>query len=149
MARLWLDRLAARGRARDKTRRLQVASYADQLAVAEGFISAYNANDLDALGELFSPDLKTRHHNRGVDLSGKEAMLEILRQFEGIAPDKHFHSIRRKFVAGENVVIEHTWEATFEADVPGFAAKGETVTLELCSVYTIRDGLIVEYDDYG
>jgi ketosteroid isomerase-like protein len=127
-----------------------VASDSERLAVVEAYIDAYNAKDLDRVAEVLSPDLRMRHHNRGFDLKGRDALLEGMRQFEGITPDRRYHSARRRLVCAEQVVVEHTWEATFLADVEGFgAAAGDAVAIDLCSIFTVRDGLIVEYDDYG
>ena len=75
--------------------------------------------------------------------------MDIMRQFEDLVPDRRFHSIRRQFAVGNRVVTEQTWEATAAVDLPGFAEKDERFALELCCVWTIEDGKIVEYDDYG
>lgn len=119
------------------------------LALVERFFEAYNSKDLDEVAKTLAPDVGVRHHNRGVDLTGRDATIDIMKQFEGIAPDRKFHAVRRKYECGDKVIFEHTWEATFGTEVEGFAAAGETVSLELCTVFTVRDGEIVEYDDYG
>jgi len=126
-----------------------MASDAEKIEVAQRWLDAYNAQDNETMGALMAEDLTIRHHNRGVDLKGREAMLEILTQFEAITEGKRFNPPYRQFVAGDYVVTEHAWEATFTTDVPGFAAKDETAKLDLCSVWRIVDGQIVEYDDYG
>lgn len=124
-------------------------SDADKIAVANRWIEAYNAQDMETMNSMLGEDLRIQHHNRGFDDRGREAMLGMLRAGEGFAPDKRFHSIRRQFVSGDRVVTEHVFEATFTMDIPGFAEEGETVKLDLCSIWEIRDGKIVEYDDYG
>jgi ketosteroid isomerase-like protein len=76
-------------------------------------------------------------------------MLDILIEFAGLTEHKRFGEPTRQFVSGDYVVTEHPWEATFTTEVPGFAEEGETVKRDLCSIWEIRDGKIVEYDDYG
>ena len=127
----------------------QVASGDQTLAVAEDFIAAYNAKDFETLERILAGDLVMRHHNRDVELTGAESAISLMHSFEGAFPDRRFHSIRRKLAVGEHAIIEHTWEATATTDVPGFAAKGEVARMELCTVFTIRNGQVSEYDDYG
>jgi steroid delta-isomerase-like uncharacterized protein len=151
---LWLNRGEESDRPKGGCRQgsseeVDVESDAEKIAVADRWIEAYNAQDNGTMESLLGENLRIRHHNRGVDLQGRQAMMDVLEQFEGIAPDKKFHSITRRMVAGDVVISEMTWEATFTVDVPGFAAEGETVKLELCGLWEIRDGQIVQYDDYG
>jgi steroid delta-isomerase-like uncharacterized protein len=121
----------------------------DAIAVANRWIAAYNAKDFTTLQGMMARDIHVEHHNRGVVLEGSETMLGIMKQFEGILPDRRFHSIRRQFAAGDQVVTELTWEATPTADIEGFAKKGEKIQLELACIWTIRNGQIADYHDYG
>jgi ketosteroid isomerase-like protein len=89
------------------------------------------------------------HHNREIVVDGPDAVLALMDQFNGLLSARRFHSTRRQFVAGDRAVTEQTWEATAATDIPGFAAEGESIKLELCCVWTVRDGKVVEYDDYG
>jgi steroid delta-isomerase-like uncharacterized protein len=127
----------------------EIASGEQALAVAEDFIAAYNAKDFQTLERVLASDLVMRHHNRDVELIGAESALSTMHSFESAFPDRRFHSIRRRLAVGEHAIVEHTWEATATVDVPGFAAAGEVARMELCTVFTIRNGQIVEYDDYG
>lgn len=121
----------------------------DPISIANQWIAAYNAKDFDTLKHLMTDDIHVEHHNRGVVLEGAEAMLAIMTQFEGLLPDRRFHSTRRQFAVGTQVVTEQTWSATPTADIEGFAKKGEKVDLELACIWTVRDGQIAEYHDYG
>jgi steroid delta-isomerase-like uncharacterized protein len=121
----------------------------DPLAVANRWIAAYNAKDFDSLQALMAPDIHVEHHNRGALLHGAETMLAVMRQFATLLPDRRFHSLRRQFVAGETVVSELVWEGTPNDDVEGFAKRGVTVKLELACIWTIRNGRVVDYHDYG
>ena len=121
----------------------------DPISIANQWIAAYNAKDFDTLKRLMTADIHVEHHNRGVVLEGAEAMLAIMTQFEGLLPDRRFHSTRRQFAVGAQVVTEQTWSATPTADIEGFAKKGEKVDLELACIWTVRDGQIAEYHDYG
>ncbi|MDQ0382955.1 nuclear transport factor 2 family protein [Amycolatopsis thermophila] len=121
----------------------------EPVEVAERFVEAYNSGDRDRLLALCAEDIRVVHHNRGVDLSDKNAFGDIVKGFEAAFPDKHFEDRRARHTDGDSVVIEHTWVGTAQADVPGFATAGEVARIDLCSRYTVRDGLVVEYHDYG
>lgn len=121
----------------------------DPIKVADRFVEAYNSGDRERLLALCAEDFRMVHHNRGVDLGDKSAFGEIIKGFEAAFPDKHFEDRRAQYADGDNVVIEHTWVGTAQADVAGFAKEGESARIDLCSRYTVRDGLIVEYHDYG
>lgn len=121
----------------------------DPLSIANHWIAAYNAKDFDTLANLMTPDIRVEHHNRGAPINGAEALLAVMRQFATLLSDRRFHSLRRQFTSGDTVVSELTWEGTPSDDVEGFAKKGETVKLELACIWTIRDGRVADYHDYG
>jgi predicted ester cyclase len=119
------------------------------LAVAEAYVAAYNANDLEAMSRLMSADVHVVHHNRGVDRQGWETVLAGKKAAEAAMPDKRFRDRTRQLVSGDVVVFQHTWTGNPTTDLPGYAVAGKEVNMELCTIFTIRDGQIVEYDDYG
>lgn len=121
----------------------------DPIAVANRWIEAYNNKDFDTIRELCADDIRMEHHNRNVQVDGPDAVIDLMHQFEPLVPDRRFHSTRRQFTDGERVVTEQTWECTPTMDIPGFADKGENLKLELSCIWTVRNGQIAEYDDYG
>ncbi|MGH9281806.1 MAG: nuclear transport factor 2 family protein [Acidimicrobiales bacterium] len=118
-------------------------------AVVDEFVDAYNAQDFVRLQDVFSEDVYVIHHNRGVEAKSKQELFGLFEAFGAAFPDRRFHNQRRRLVDGDTVVVEHTWEGTAAADVPGFAAAGDVARLDLCTVITIRHGRVVEYHDYG
>jgi steroid delta-isomerase-like uncharacterized protein len=117
--------------------------------IIESFISAYNSGEDEKLLSLCTDDIMVTHHNRDVVINGKEAFREILTTFKTIIPTKAFTNRRAFFVDGNNVIVEHTWGGKVLEEVPGFAKKGESLQLDLCTRYSLKDGLISEYHDYG
>lgn len=118
--------------------------------VARAFLAAYNDIDLDAIATLISPEIVMVHYGRGVDLRGSQRVLAgLAASAAGSFADRRFGPPRRLTAAGSRVAIEHTWTATASAAVVNFAAEGETVQMELCTVFTVVDGQITEYIEYG
>jgi len=123
---------------------------ADAAAIANAFVDAYNAGDDDALLALCAENIEVVHHNRGVEITGRDNFGALLGAFKGAFPDKHFENRRAEHSDGDTAIIAHTWTGTAAAPVPGFAdAAGDVARLDLCTIYTVKDGLIVAYHDYG
>lgn len=123
---------------------------ADAAAVANAFIDAYNAGDNEAMLALCAEDIEVVHHNRGISMTGRSAFGELLGAFKGAFPDKHFENRVAEHSIGDTAIIAHTWTGTASAPVPGFAENaGDVAKLDLCTIYTVRDGQIVAYHDYG
>lgn len=119
-------------------------------ATVDRFLAAYNAKDLATIADLLHDDVSMVHFGRGVEAHGPDEVIARLAQSAtGTFPDRRFSPARRRHVAGCHVIVEHDWEATATTDAPGFAAAGERVTLELCTIFTLRDGRIAEYTEYG
>lgn len=124
-------------------------SNSDMTAVVDAVVEAYNAKDFDRLEGLFAEDVHVTHHNRGIEATNRKELFGLFEAFGKAFPDRRFHNRRRVHVDGDIVIVEHTWAGTAAADVPGFAGAGETFTMDLCTVLTIRDGQVDEYHDYG
>ena len=118
--------------------------------VVDAFIEAYNAKDFEALSRFLGESVHLVHYGRDIDITGRgEVMAMFERSAEGAFPDRRFHSRRRRIVDGDHVVIEQVWEARATMDVPSMASAGDAVRMDLCTVFTVRDGQIVAYDEYG
>jgi steroid delta-isomerase-like uncharacterized protein len=122
---------------------------ADPAEVAREYIEAYNSGDLDRIAAVLADDIRLVHHNRGVDVRGKQDARGLFETYGKLFPDKKFSNRRSLTATGDRVFVEHTWGGKAAADVPGWAAAGETVSLDLGTFITVRDGQIAEYHDYG
>ena len=118
--------------------------------VVERFIGAYNAKDLVTIESTLAEDIRMVHRERDVDVRGRAGVMRMLAaSAQGAFPDRRFHSERRRLVDGPVVVVEHTWGATAARDVPGFGRRGESVLMELCTIFTVQGGHITDYTEYG
>jgi steroid delta-isomerase-like uncharacterized protein len=121
----------------------------DPISIANRWIAAYNAKDLVTLRSLMTDDIHVEHHNRNAIIDGAETLISVMKQFGELAPDRRFHSIRKQTTDGRTVVTELTWELIPTVDLPGFGKKGETLRLDLACIWTLRDGRVFDYHDYG
>jgi ketosteroid isomerase-like protein len=120
------------------------------LDVANRWIEAYNAQDYDTIRELCDPKIHMEHHNRGFVIDGPDAVVETMNGFGAIAPDKRFAEPRVQHVAGDTVTTRQAFTFTPSVDIDVFGATaGEVFSVDLACIWTVRDGKIVEYHDYG
>lgn len=123
----------------------------DFAACAAAVLNAYNDKDFDRLESLLAPDISMAHFNRGASYSSASELVGVMRGFAAeYMPDRRFAEPERVTVSGNTVVREGYWSGTPVQDIPGFAAKGETLNLRLCSVMIFDDnGILVEWKDHG
>lgn len=126
-----------------------MSSTNNPVAVVDAFVEAYNAKDFDRLEGIVAEDVYVLHHNRGAEANNRKELFGLFEAFGSAFPDRAFSNRRSVNVDGSTAVVQHTWGGTAAGDVPGFAAAGEKVSLDLCTVVTVRDGQIAEYHDYG
>ena len=63
----------------------------DFAAASERLIAAYNAKDFDGLAALIALGLDFAHYNRDFVLTGRDALLDVLREFAAnYIPDRRF-----------------------------------------------------------
>jgi len=122
----------------------------DLTAIVESAIEVYNKQDWDAYQEFFARDLHFVHHNRGFEFTDRDTFIATLKTFvSDLIPDRWLYPAVRIIQSGNIVVREQKWGGTAIADVPGIAAKGETFTLDFCTVYVFDGDKVVEYHEYG
>ena len=121
----------------------------DVAQLADTYIDAYNRKDLEAVVAMLASDVHIIHHNRGVEVTGPEAARALYEGYGAAFPDRAFTKRRDVLVNGDTVIVRHTWGGTAAADVPGWATTGDAVSLDVTTFLTFRDGVLVEYEDFG
>jgi hypothetical protein len=122
----------------------------DPISVANRWIEAYNSGDLKVIRELCADDIKMTHHNRGFNIVGPDGVVKAMEEFAPVGPDKAFSEPLIQFTDGQRVVTQQKWGFTAQVDVPPFGAKaGDKVQIDVACIWTISDGRVVEYHDYG
>lgn len=122
---------------------------AELTKLADSYVDAYNRVDLDALGALLADDVHIIHHNRGVEVNGREAAIALYEGYGQAFPDRQLADRTYSTIVDGQVLVQHTWSGTAAADVPGWASKGDKVSLQLSTFLHFKDGKLVDYHDYG
>ncbi|MGK0741306.1 nuclear transport factor 2 family protein [Leucobacter sp. Z1108] len=118
------------------------------LEVANKYLDAYNAFDLDTLIGLMDENIYLIHHNRGFVTEGKEATAALYRGTPDLIPDRQLAERGAVTVDGDRVVVQHVLTGTPKVDLP-FGPVGEPFRIDLATVFTVKNGKVVKYEDYG
>jgi uncharacterized protein len=110
----------------------------DPLAVAGRLFAAIEAGDVDAVRELYDPDVEV-WHNTDRAVQGREENLAtlgwVMRNLDGL----RYTDVRRS-ATDDGFVQRHVLVATNRA--------GRRVEVPACIVATVRDGRVTRLDEY-
>src|SRR5689334_4107696 len=110
--------------------------------VRAGFV-AFNANDLDACGELAAPGLIINLAELPEPLRGRATWRQGAELMKRAFPDFHAQ-IEDIFGAGDRVAVRLTMTGTHEGEYLGIPATGRRVTYVSHEIYRVEDDLIAE-----
>ncbi len=106
--------------------------------VATALFSAIERGDLDAVGELYSPDVEIWHNVTGKSQT-RDENLALLRYFTGRVSERRYEILARDFFAG-GFVQRHI--------LHGKLASGELVAAPVCIVIYVSGGRIERLFEY-
>jgi ketosteroid isomerase-like protein len=112
----------------------------DNVAVVLGGLDRLNANDLDGYFDLLADDMVLTsgligHHQ------GKQAVCNAIRDGLGALTDTHWRRVEKVAVLGDSVAVWLSFGGTF-------SETGESLAVEACSVFEVRDGRIAATREY-
>ena len=117
----------------------------DNKEIVRRIEEAWNRGDVDALDQYFAPDFVARSNVPGMPpgLAGAKMAHGMVRQF---LTDRK-SEILDLLADGEKVMLRNRVSGTNQAGVPwiGAEANGQPYDFESWSIYTIRDGKVVEH----
>lgn len=107
------------------------------MEVVRAVFAAWNAGDMDALRELYDPDIIARAPEGWPEpgpFVGREALMRQWEQLRETWDADALELISDFFHAGDRVAVRHIWRT---------AGHGPESNIELTSVYTVRKGRVV------
>lgn len=128
---------------RQQDRLIQELTLSEQNAVVvrRFFDELWNAGLLEAADELLAPNHV--HHISGDDMSGPEAVKDLVTYLRSAFPDLRF-VIEDELLAGDKVVVRWTAYGTHLGDFGGLSATGRTAHWTGIDIVELQDGRIVE-----
>lgn len=110
----------------------------EHLALAERFISALEAGDVEAVRGIYAPDAKLWHNNDEIEQT-VDQNLRVLAWLIRALPERRYRIVRREILA-DGFLQQHVLE--------GVLADGEAFAMPACVVVQAKDGKIVRLDEY-
>ena len=119
---------------------------AENKAVVRRFVEeVQNNHDIDAVDELFSPDMV---NHTPMPVPGIENTNEGFKQFFSAMlaafPDAHF-TIHDQVAEGDTVVTRKTFHGTNEGEFMGMPATGRQVSMDIIDIWRVADGRLTEH----
>ncbi|MDQ1677528.1 MAG: hypothetical protein QOC93_2672 [Actinomycetota bacterium] len=123
----------------------------DNASIARKFYESWNARDF-AYGEKHTaPECEIVIVGSGDTLRGPEGARQFATMWADAFPDGKT-TVDRLIAAGDEVVVEYTGRGTqtgpFTTPAGSIPPTGRSVTLNLCDVMVIRDGLLRSQHTY-
>jgi ketosteroid isomerase-like protein len=114
----------------------------ENVEVVRRFYEAWNAGDMNALGELYDPDAVVRAPDGWPEpgpFVGREAVMRQFRQMRETWDADAGEPLSDFIDAGDRVVVRFVWRG---------AGHGPESTMEFTVVYTLREGRIAYQETY-
>jgi steroid delta-isomerase-like uncharacterized protein len=124
---------------------------AENADLIRSLLEAWNRRDFDYASERTAPDAVLVDIGSGATYRGREGGRQYNTAWADAFPDGQI-TIDRIIEAGDVVVAEYTGRGTHTGPLvtPGgtIPATGRTLTLHLCDVTEIKDGMVVKQHAY-
>ena len=120
-----------------------MASPAD---IAREYLEAWNRRDWETFGGVLD-DQYTYTGGDGELQRGPEAGLAVGQMFATAFPDGHIE-IQHLHAAGDTAIMEFIGRGTHTGDLMGIAPTGRQMTINVCTILTVRNDKIVSEREY-
>jgi steroid delta-isomerase-like uncharacterized protein len=116
-------------------------------------MEAFNKSDWERFKSLCSPDVLYQEKGTGRSTKGVDAILEVAHGWKAA-----FSDIRGTIISsasdGMTGVVEITWTGTNDGPIElangtTIPATGKSVEFDDCQLYTVDDGQVVDFKNYG
>jgi ketosteroid isomerase-like protein len=108
------------------------------LALAERFVSAIEAGDIEAVRGCYAPDAAIWHNFDNVD-QGVEDNLKVLGWMSGVLKERRYDILRRVEIPG-GYLQQHV--------LRGKLRSGADFSMPACLVVQVKDGRIARLEEY-
>lgn len=116
----------------------------NEIAVGKFWDALWSKGDQSVAEEIFDPGFRDLDPQwpRGAE-GGIDAMKEKNTFYFGVVPDWNF-TVRKQLVVDDHVVCHWEGTGTHQGEFAGVAPTGKSITIEGISIFTCRNGKIVE-----
>lgn len=119
----------------------------DASTFVDEWASAYNDQDLDRFGALFTDDVTYTLKAFGLAFTGRDAWVGHVREYASAVPDRKL-TVRRTIADGDAIAVEYDFAGTSAGILPNLPPTGEPVTATFCTILHLRGGQAAAQTDY-
>jgi ketosteroid isomerase-like protein len=126
---------------------------ADQLALIDRYLGAYNGFDVEAMLAVLSPDVRFENYSGGeltAQASGIEEFRRLAEQSTSIFAEREQRIAELESggsAEGDTITARIDFHGRLAIDIPGGPAAGTVLDLRGESAFTFKDGLIASIVD--
>jgi len=114
--------------------------------IAREYLEAWNRRDWKTFREVLD-DQYTYTGGDGQLQRGPEAGMAVGQMFANAFPDGRI-DLRQIYTAGDTAIVEFTGSGTHTGDLMGIAPTRRQMSMNVCTVLTVRGGKIVSEREY-
>lgn len=122
-------------------------AHPDATAFARAWVNAYNDQDFDQFGALYTDDVAYHVGAYQIAFHGRDAFVGHIREYAVAVPDRTL-TLKRIITDGNLIALETDFTGTSSGTVPALPPAGQPVTARFCTVLQLREGKICAQDDY-
>ncbi|KOU52643.1 ester cyclase [Streptomyces sp. WM6378] len=109
--------------------------------------SAYNDQDFDRFGALFTDDVAYTLKAFGLAFTGRDAWVGHVREYAAAVPDRRL-TVKRTVADGDTIAVEYDFAGTSAGVMANLPPKGEPVTVSFCTILQLRGDRAAAQVDY-
>jgi hypothetical protein len=111
------------------------------LGVVEAMWLAWNDKRLRDAADSIAEHAHFRHFSLDIELEGREAILNLMEHSLTALPERK-STVLHTHATDDYVITENHYEGAL-------AETGESITKNICYIFRLEDGLIVDWREYG
>jgi steroid delta-isomerase-like uncharacterized protein len=121
--------------------------HADANKLVQEWVDAYNDQDFDRFGALFTADVAYACGAFQLAFSGRDAWIHHVQEYAGAVPDRRL-TLKQVIADGDTIAIEYGFGGTSSGAHPALPPAGQPVTVGFCTVLQLRGDQIAAQTDY-
>ncbi|MFD7236404.1 ester cyclase [Streptomyces syringium] len=124
-----------------------MSSNTDINELVHEWVDAYNNQDFNRFGAVFTDDVVYTCGAFGLAFTGRDAFVDHIREYAGAVPDRTL-TLKRVIAEGDAVAIETDFAGTSSGANPALPPAGQPINVSFCIILQLRGGRIASQTDY-
>lgn len=124
-----------------------MSSDTDVNELVHEWVDAYNHQDFDRFGAVFTDDVVYTCGAFQLAFTGRDAFVSHIQEYAGAVPDRTL-TLKRVIAEGDAIAIETDFAGTSSGAHPALPPAGQPVTASFCTILQLHGSRIASQTDY-